>query len=244
MANLFDGVGCNHLQPSDAFPPSDDHFPEPVVPLLTYATIDYSLLWTANMTPINSICIYCGSSPGRLEAYTTAAYELAEALVSRNIRLVYGGAGIGIMGEVANRVLKLGGEVVGVIPKALAHKEVAHDNLTALHVTESMHERKMLMADLADGFIALPGGIGTLEELFEIWTWAQLGFHQKPCGLLNVAGYYDALIEFLDHVQAEQFVKPHHRGMLVVETDPGTLLDRYAQYRPPAIKRWVEKDET
>jgi uncharacterized protein (TIGR00730 family) len=196
------------------------------------------------MTPINSICIYCGSSAGRLEAYTSAAYELAEALVNRNIRLVYGGAGIGIMGEVANRVLKLGGQAIGVIPKALAHKEVAHDNLTELHVTASMHERKMLMAELADGFIALPGGIGTLEELFEIWTWAQLGFHHKPCGLLNVAGYYDALIAFLDHVQAEQFVKPQTRNMLMVESDADVLLDRYCHYQAPAVKAWVGKEQT
>ncbi|MBD9359393.1 TIGR00730 family Rossman fold protein [Methylomonas fluvii] len=196
------------------------------------------------MTTINSICIYCGSSPGRIDAYGEAAQTLAKALVSRNIRLVYGGAGIGIMGTVADQVLKLGGQAIGVIPKALAHKEVAHPNLTELHVTQSMHERKMLMAELADGFIALPGGIGTLEELFEIWTWAQLGFHQKPCGVLNVAGYYDALISFLDHVAAEQFVKPHHRDMLMVESDPQLLLERYANYQPPAIKHWVNKDQT
>jgi hypothetical protein len=196
------------------------------------------------MTTINSICIYCGSSPGRHEAYSASARALAEALVSRNIRLIYGGAGIGIMGAVADRVLQLGGAAIGVIPKALAHKEVAHPNLTELHVTQSMHERKMLMAELADGFIALPGGIGTLEELFEIWTWAQLGFHQKPCGVLNVAGYYDALISFLDHVAAEQFVKPHHRDMLMVEADPNLLLDRYVNYQPPAVKHWLSKDET
>ncbi|WP_415879416.1 TIGR00730 family Rossman fold protein [Methylomonas sp. TEB] len=196
------------------------------------------------MTTINSICIYCGSSPGRLDAYGEAAQALAQALVSCNIRLIYGGAGIGIMGTVADQVLKLGGQAIGVIPKALAHKEVAHPNLTELHVTQSMHERKMLMAELADGFIALPGGIGTLEELFEIWTWAQLGFHQKPCGVLNVAGYYDALISFLDHVAAEQFVKPHHRDMLMVESDPNLLLDRYVNYQPPAVKQWVSKDDT
>lgn len=196
------------------------------------------------MSPVNSICIYCGSSPGRLDAYASAAYSLAESLASRNIRLVYGGASIGIMGMVADRVLQLGGQAVGVIPKALAHKEVAHQHLTELHVTHSMHERKMLMAELSDGFIALPGGIGTLEELFEIWTWAQLGFHHKPCGLLNVAGYYDALIQFLDHVRAEQFVKEHHHAMLMVETDPDALLDRYASYQSPAVKHWLGKDET
>jgi uncharacterized protein (TIGR00730 family) len=121
------------------------------------------------------------------------------------------------MGMVADEVLKLGGQVVGVIPKALAHKEIAHQHLTELHITQSMHERKMRMAELSDGFIALPGGIGTLEELFEIWTWAQLGFHQQPCGLLNVEGYYDSLIQFLDHVLAEQFVKQQHHALLIVE---------------------------
>lgn len=196
------------------------------------------------MTPIKSICIYCGSSPGRLDAYGLAACALANALVSRNIRLVYGGAGIGLMGLVADQVLELGGEAIGVIPKALAHKEVAHKNLTELHVTESMHERKMLMAELSDGFIALPGGIGTLEELFEIWTWAQLGFHNKPCGLLNVEGYYDSLIGFLDHVLAEQFVKKEHHALLIVETNPDVLLDRYISYQPPTVKHWIGKGET
>jgi len=196
------------------------------------------------MTPINSICVYCGSSPGRIEAYGSAGCALAKSLVSRNIRLVFGGAGIGIMGLVADQVLKLGGQAIGVIPKALAHKEVAHKNLTELHVTQSMHERKMLMAELSDGFIALPGGIGTLEELFEIWTWAQLGFHNKPCGLLNVEGYYDSLIGFLDHVLAEQFVKKDHHAMLIVETNPDALLDHYINYQPPAVRHWVGKDET
>jgi uncharacterized protein (TIGR00730 family) len=164
------------------------------------------------MASINSICIYCGSSPGRQATYASAAISVAEALVSRNIRLVYGGASIGLMGMLADHILKLGGQAIGVIPKALAHKEVAHQNLTELHITQSMHERKMRMAELADGFMALPGGIGTLEELFEIWTWAQLGFHNKPCGVLNVEGYYDLLIKFLDHVAAEQFVKKHHHN--------------------------------
>jgi len=195
------------------------------------------------MAIIKSICVYCGSSPGRREVYADAAAALAESLVSRNIVLVYGGAGIGIMGTLADQVLRLGGEVVGVIPKALSHKEVAHPRLTELHVTASMHERKMRMAELSDGFIALPGGIGTLEELFEIWTWAQLGFHQKPCGLLNVDGYYDALIGFLDHVLAEQFVRTQHHRMLMVETDPEVLLDRYANYQPPVAKHWIGRDE-
>ncbi len=196
------------------------------------------------MTSIHSICVYCGSSPGRREAYASAAFSLAETLVSRNIKLVYGGASIGIMGMVADHVLKLGGHVIGVIPKALAHKEVMHNHLTELHVTQSMHERKMLMAELSDGFIALPGGVGTLEELFEIWTWAQLGFHNKPCGLLNIDGYYDSLIKFLDHVLAEQFVKQHHHAMLLVENNPDALIDRYVNYQPPVVKHWVSKEET
>ncbi|WP_426993779.1 TIGR00730 family Rossman fold protein [Methylomonas sp. CM2] len=191
-----------------------------------------------------SLCVYCGSSPGRLPAYTASANALAEAMVRRGVRLIYGGAGIGIMGAVADRVLALGGEAVGVIPKALAHKEVAHAGLTELYVTASMHERKMRMAELADGFVALPGGIGTLEELFEIWTWAQLGFHRKPCGLLNVAGYYDGLLGFLDHVRAEQFVKPEQRELLMVAGDPETLLTRYAAYQAPPTKQWLANDET
>ena len=195
------------------------------------------------MNSIKSICVYCGSSPGRQAIYADAADSLAESLVKRNLRLVYGGAGIGIMGRLADQVLQLGGEVVGVIPKALAHKEIAHANLTELHITQSMHERKMLMAELADSFIALPGGIGTLEELFEIWTWAQLGFHQKPCGLLNVDNYYDALIQFLDHMQTEQFVKAHHHAMLMVEIDADSLLERFSSYRAAAAKQWLGKGE-
>lgn len=195
------------------------------------------------MRELNSLCVYCGSSPGRLEAYANAAEELAEAMVSRGIGLVYGGASIGIMGRVADHMLKLGGQVTGVIPEALGSKEITHQNLTELHVTKSMHQRKMMMAELADGFIALPGGIGTLEELFEIWTWAQLGFHDKPCGLLNVEGYYDSLIGFLDHVHDEQFVKAHHRGMLIVEESAEALLERYRNYQAPVVRHWVDKDE-
>ena len=195
------------------------------------------------MPPINSICVYCGSSSGRLEAYTYAAKLLAESLVNHNIRLIYGGASIGIMGMVADQVLAMGGQVIGVIPQALSHKEVAHQHLTELHITHTMHERKMLMAELADGFIALPGGIGTLEELFEIWTWAQLGFHNKPLGVLNVAGYYDALINFLDHIAEQQFLKPRHHEMLMVESHPEQLLKRFLSYQHPTIEPWLGKDE-
>jgi uncharacterized protein (TIGR00730 family) len=195
------------------------------------------------MKRLKNICVYCGSSPGRRDAYATNARALAETLVSRDIGLVYGGASIGIMGAVADHVLQLGGRAVGVIPEALLRKEVAHYQLTELHVTHSMHERKMRMAALSDGFIALPGGLGTLEELFEIWTWAQLGFHHKPCGLLNAEGYFDPLIEFLDHAVTEQFVKESHRSMLIVESEPERLLDRFASYQPPMVKIWVDKDE-
>lgn len=193
---------------------------------------------------MKSVCVYCGSSPGRQEAYSDAARDLARSLVDRNIRLVYGGASVGIMGLVADTVLQLGGQAVGVIPEALVRREVAHKHLTELHVTQSMHERKMLMAELSDGFIALPGGIGTLEELFEVWTWAQLGLHKKPCGLLNIAGYFDSLTTFLDHAVAEQFVKQPHHSMLLVERDPEALLDRFGSYQPPAVTKWVEEDET
>lgn len=196
------------------------------------------------MNKLKTVCVYCGSSPGRLDAYADAARSLAALLVAQNIRLVYGGANVGIMGIMADTALRLGGEVVGVIPEALVQKEVAHTGLTELHVTRSMHERKTLMAELADGFIALPGGIGTLEELFEVWTWAQLGFHHKPCGLLNVEGYYNGLVAFLDHSASEQFVKAVHRDMLIVEGTPEALLARFQTYAAPVVSKWLEKQET
>jgi len=193
---------------------------------------------------MKAICVYCGSSPGRLEVYAGAARALGQALVARDLGLVYGGAGIGLMGMIADTVLQLGGRAVGVIPKGLARKEVVHRHLTELHVTQSMHERKTLMAELSDGFIAMPGGIGTFEEIFEIWTWAQLGIHAKPCGLLNVAGYYDALTTFLDHAAAEQFLKPDQRSLLMVEQQPQALLDRFASYQPPSVRKWLDADES
>ncbi|WP_252106799.1 MULTISPECIES: TIGR00730 family Rossman fold protein [unclassified Halomonas] len=193
---------------------------------------------------MKSLCIYCGSNPGRQEAYSRAARDLARSLVSRNLTLVYGGASVGIMGLIADTVLQLGGQAVGVIPESLVRKEVAHPNLTELHVTQSMHERKTLMAELSDGFIAMPGGIGTLEEIFEVWTWSQLGFHQKPCGLLNVEGYFDALTTFFDHAVAEQFVKQPHRSMLMVDSSSETLLERFTRYEPPTVNKWVGKAQT
>jgi uncharacterized protein (TIGR00730 family) len=196
------------------------------------------------MRELSSVCVYCGSSSGRLDAYAASARLLAQAMVERGIRLIYGGASVGIMAVVADEVLRLGGKAVGVIPEALRLKELAHVGLTELHVTPSMHARKTLMAELADAFVALPGGIGTLEEIFEMWTWGQLGFHGKPCGLLNVAGYYDSLIAFLDHATGEQFVRSVHRNMLVVDSDPNALLDCFVTYAEPAMSKWIGRDQT
>lgn len=192
---------------------------------------------------MKSVCVYCGSNPGRQPAYANAANELAEALVERNLQLIYGGARLGIMGALADRVLALGGEVIGVIPEDLRDKEIAHTGLTKLHITKSMHDRKTMMVSLADAFVAMPGGVGTLEELFEVWTWGQLGLHEKPCGLLNVAGYFDSLSEFLAHTVAEEFVKAPHLDMLAVESNANTLLDGFARYQPPEISKWVERTE-
>lgn len=193
---------------------------------------------------IRTVCVYCGASPGRRAAYSDAARALAAALVERGIGLVYGGGRVGLMGAIADAVLGAGGHVTGVIPRALATKEVAHDALSELIVTESMHTRKTIMADRADVFIALPGGIGTLEELFEVWTWSQLGFHQKPCGVLNVGGYFDGLIGFIDHAVNEQYLRPSHRDILLVDRDPVALLDRLAAYEPPDVPQWLEPGET
>ena len=193
---------------------------------------------------MKKICVYCGSSPGLRPEYIAAARFLAEELLVRNIGLVYGGANVGIMGEIANTVLSGGGDVTGIIPKALEDLEVSHKGLTELIIVDSMHERKSMMADLSDGFIALPGGLGTVEELFEVLTWAQLGFHKKPCGLLNASGYYDHLSAFLDHSVSEGFVKDAHRSMLMVEENPITLLDRFATYEPPRVNKWIGREDT
>lgn len=193
---------------------------------------------------LRRVCVYCGSSPGSDAAYVATARALGDALAGQGIGLVYGGAKIGVMGAVADAVLAAGGEVTGVIPHALMHKEVAHDQLTALHVVGSMHERKAMMAELSDAFIALPGGIGTFEELFEIWTWGQLGFHAKPCGLLNVAGYYDQLIGFLDHATAQGFIRPQHRHMLIAADAIAPLLDAMHEFQPPPTRRWIGREET
>lgn len=192
---------------------------------------------------IKNICVYCGSSPGKNPAYSDAATSLAIALCNRGIGLVYGGGAIGVMGVIADAVLEAGGQAIGVIPKSLAVKEVAHDNLSELHVVASMHDRKAMMADLADGFIALPGGWGTLEEIFEMLTWAQLGFHDKPCGLLNIEGYYNGLIDFLENSFEQQFVSELYRPMLMKAQEPLALLDQFATYQAPKVRKWVGEDE-
>jgi len=190
------------------------------------------------------VCVYCGSSAGRLPRYRDAARALGHEIAARGLGLVYGGAGIGVMGAVADAVLSRGGEVIGVIPHNLATKEVAHAGLSELLVVASMHERKARMEELSDGFIALPGGWGTFEEIFEMLTWAQLGMHQKPCGLLNVAGYYDHLFTFLEHAVAENFVRSEHQPMIIMEQDPVSLLDRFRDYTAPRVRKWLGPDET
>lgn len=189
------------------------------------------------------ICVYCGSSPGESPEYMEAARILGRELVKRDITLVYGGAHVGIMGEIADTVLAAGGEVIGIMPKALADKEIAHNGLTELRVVGSMHERKAMMADLSDGFIALPGGMGTLEEIFEVLTWSQLGYHRKPCSLLNIKGYYDSLTQFLDHTVEEGFVKSVHRGMILIEDNTEKLLDLMAEYESPKVDKWIGRNE-
>ena len=196
------------------------------------------------MAQLNAVCIFCGSSPGRDPVYAAAAREMGELLARRRIRLVYGGGGLGLMGALARAAMSAGGEVIGVIPHALRKKELAYHDLTALHIVDTMHERKQIMSDLADGFIAMPGGFGTLEEFSEIVTWAQLGLHNKPCGMLNVSGYYDALLRMFDHATAEQFVPVRHRKMIYAESDPGRLLDAMLTYQGPPTEKWITRDAT
>jgi len=193
---------------------------------------------------MNRICVYCGSSPGLLADYREAGTQLGHMLAGRDIGLVYGGAAVGVMGAVADGVLEKGGEVIGVIPAALATREVAHDGLSKLFVVDSMHERKAKMAELSDGFIALPGGWGTLEEIFEMLTWAQLGFHDKPCGLLNISHYFDHLYAFLEHAIQQRFVREAYRPMMMIEESAESLLDRFTSYRAPRVKKWIGPEET
>lgn len=189
------------------------------------------------------ICVYCGSSSGELPAYLESARILARELVKHDIGLVYGGASVGLMGEIADTVLEAGGEVIGVIPQSLVEKEVSHHGLTELKIVSSMHERKSIMAEISDGFIALPGGLGTIEELFEMLTWSQLGFHRKPCAILNVANYYDKLSLFLEHAVEQGFIKNIHREMLLVEEEPKKLLKVMATYKSPIVDKWIGRNE-
>ncbi|WP_395718132.1 TIGR00730 family Rossman fold protein [Prosthecobacter sp.] len=193
------------------------------------------------MPRLNRICVYCGSNPGNNPAHRAAAHDLGVFLASSDIVLVYGGGHVGLMGAVADGALSKGGEVVGVIPKSLMDKELGHGAVTKLHVVASMHERKQMMVDLSDGFIALPGGFGTLDELFETLTWLQLSFHDKPVGLLNVGGFFDGLIEFIHHMSRQGFLKPEHAACVLVDADPSRLLERMRTFRPPDLGKWIEK---
>jgi uncharacterized protein (TIGR00730 family) len=194
--------------------------------------------------PVRRVCVYAGSNPGTDPAYAGAARALAGLLAERGIGLVYGGGHVGLMGVLADTALAAGGEVIGVMPRALVNREIGHTGLTELRVVGSMHERKAQMAELSDAFVAVPGGIGTLEELIEVYTWSQLGIHSKACGVLNVAGYYDHLAAFLDHAVAAGFLRPAHRAVLTVASEPDELLERLAAYVPPAVGKWTELEAT
>jgi uncharacterized protein (TIGR00730 family) len=190
------------------------------------------------------VCVFCGASEGADPAYRRAAQHMGTALVQRGLGLVYGGGGIGLMKVLADSVLAQGGDVIGIMPGALMAKEVAHAGLTDLRVVGSMHERKALMTELSDAFVALPGGYGTLEEFCEVLTWAQLGIHRKPCGLLNVNGYYDDLRTHFDRLVREGFLNAVNRSLVLEAGDPDTLLDAFARYRSPVRERWIDSDET
>jgi uncharacterized protein (TIGR00730 family) len=190
------------------------------------------------------ICVFCGSSPGARPCYSAAAAQLARYLAANRIGIVYGGAKVGLMGTLADAALLAGGEVIGVMPRSLVEKEVAHRGLSGLRVVASMHERKALMAELSDGFVALPGGYGTFDEFCEVLTWSQLGLHRKPCGLLNLEGYYDSLLAMFDRAVAERFLKPEHRRMVISDTHPESLVDRLLAYEVPAVDKWIGREQT
>lgn len=192
---------------------------------------------------MKSVAVFCGSNSGFREEYAKAAKKLAASLAERKIRLIYGGGNVGLMGVIADAVMRAGGEVIGVIPDSLDQKEVGHRGITSLRVVNSMHERKALMADLAEGFIAMPGGIGTFEEFFEILTWAQLGFHQKPCGLLNIADYYESLLKLCDHAVSEGFLSSTHRQLILEDSDSSHLLERMNNFKPQAAEKWLDEDD-
>lgn len=193
---------------------------------------------------IQSICVFCGSSVGNLDVYAKSARELGRILAEGGYTVIYGGASVGLMGEVANAALDTGADVIGVLPRGLADKERAHHDLTELHVVESMHARKAKMEEISDAFIALPGGMGTLEEFAEIFTWAQLGLHGKPCGLLNISGFYDRLIEHFDHAESQGFLWPEHREIILNASSPDALLARFEAYEAPKVKQWIDESET
>jgi uncharacterized protein (TIGR00730 family) len=186
------------------------------------------------------VCVFCGSNAGARSEYAEAARTLAAVLVERKLGIVYGGGNVGLMGVLADAALAHGGEVIGVIPQSLLDKEVGHRGVTELLVVETMHERKALMNDLADAFIAMPGGFGTLDEFFEVLTWSQLGFHGKPCALLNVAGYYDRMLAMLDHAVTERLLRPAHRELVIADTDPLRLLHRLSAFSAAANGKWGE----
>jgi uncharacterized protein (TIGR00730 family) len=190
------------------------------------------------------LCVFCGSSVGNNQAYSDAAEAMGTLLAKRGIGLVYGGGHVGLMGVVAEAALKAGGEVIGVIPRALFEREIGHSGVTDLRIVDSMHTRKAMMADLADAFVAMPGGVGTFEEFFEAVTWTQLGLHRKACGLLNVAGFYAPLAAFIDQAVSEGFIKPIHRAAIVVDDDPARLLDTLSTVQVPDVPKWIKKDET
>lgn len=191
--------------------------------------------------PVRSVCVFCGASTGANPAYRDAAIALGQAIAQRGLKLVYGGGAVGLMGIVANAAMAAGGEVVGIIPQSLLDAEVGHKGLTRLEVVDGMHARKARMAELSDAFIALPGGLGTLEELFEVWTWGQLGYHAKPLGLLDVNGFYEKLGGFLDHIVEEGFVRPQHRAMLLLGQQADALLDGMSEFVAPVAPKWVDK---
>jgi len=193
---------------------------------------------------MRTLCVFCGSALGRRPAYARAARSLGSSIARRGLGLVYGGSSIGLMGVLADAALESGGKVVGILPRALARREIAHAGLTRLEVVASMHVRKARMAALSDAFVAMPGGLGTLEELAEVLTWGYLGIHRKPTGLLDVAGYWDPLIALLDHAVEEGFLRPEHRSLVVVERGAGRLLDRLARHQVPPAPRWMDRRST
>jgi len=188
------------------------------------------------------ICVFCGSSAGSKPEYRACAQQLGAELTRRKIGLVYGGGNVGLMGGIADSVLEAGGEAIGVIPEHLMSREIGHNRLTKLHIVRSMHERKALMSDLSDAFIALPGGFGTLEEFCEVLTWSQLGLHAKPCGIVNVLGYYTPLLAMLDHAVQERFLKPQNRALVLARDKPAELLQALEDWRPVHVEKWLDRD--